>query len=335
MKNPLISILIPFKNVDAFFEECLVSIQHQEYKNWEVIAVNDHSTDTSLNIAQQFSKNDSRFKILTNQDAGIITALRKAYTYSNGNYITRMDADDIMTKNRLSTMINALLEEGKGTLAIGQVHYFSEHGVNEGYRKYERWLNRLTAAGSNFKEIYKECVIPSPCWMVDRNDFDACNGFDEDRYPEDYDLAFRFYEQGLRCIPCSETLHHWRDYQTRTSRTSEHYAQNYFLELKLYYFLKLEHDPSKTIVVWGAGKKGKQIAKSLVDKKMDFKWICNNPNKIGKDIYSTRLRHYSELEHTAKSLTIITVANEDEQKSIRSYLQKIGKIATKDFYFFC
>ncbi|MEP2280143.1 glycosyltransferase family 2 protein, partial [Maribacter sp.] len=270
MTKPLVSILIPFKNVGKYFEECLKSIQNQTYKNWEVVAVNDNSSDDSLAIANKFATIDNRFKILINDKSGIITALRKAYSHSSGNFISRMDADDHMAPNRFNIMVKSLLQEGKGSLAVGKVKYFSKAGVNDGYDRYEKWLNKLTATGENFNEIYKECVIPSPCWMVFREDFEASDAFNPDRYPEDYDLAFRFYEIGLKCIPCTTTLHYWRDYENRTSRTSEHYAQNYFLDIKLHYFLKLEYKPNNNLVVWGAGKKGKTIANSLVEKNIPF-----------------------------------------------------------------
>ena len=171
MVNPLVSILIPFKNVEEFLEECLESICSQTYQNWEVLAINDQSDDNSLAIAKRFSQLDNRFKIFTNTESGIITALRKAYEYSSGDYITRMDADDHMTVDRIQTMLTSLKEKGKGFLAIGQVKYFAENGVNDGYDRYEKWLNQLTADGTNFEEIYKECVIPSPCWMVHKTDF--------------------------------------------------------------------------------------------------------------------------------------------------------------------
>ncbi|WP_419211202.1 glycosyltransferase family 2 protein [Maribacter sp. X9] len=335
MSNPLISILIPYKNVEDYFEQCLTSICNQAYENWEVLAVNDHSEDASFEIAKRFTRFDNRIKLLSNTESGIISALRLAYAQSKGALITRMDADDHMSVDRLSTMANSLSKEGKGSIAIGQVHYFAENGVNDGYRKYEIWLNNLTVNGTNYKEIYKECVIPSPCWMVHRSDLDNCGAFESNRYPEDYDLAFRFYEQGLTCIPCNRILHYWRDYQTRTSRTSEHYAQNYFLDIKLHYFLKLEHCPSKTLVIWGAGKKGKEIAKTLLDLKIPFKWICDNPKKIGKDIYGIRLAHYTELEKMVSTRSIITVANENEQLFIKAYFKKLGQTLATDYYFFC
>ncbi|SFR82573.1 glycosyltransferase [Maribacter stanieri] len=335
MVNSLVSILIPFKDVEDYLEECLNSIQNQTYKNWEVIAVNDGSVDNSLAIATKFATLDKRFKVLSNDESGIITALRKAYKHCKGEYISRMDADDHMTPDRIQIMLHSLIDNGKGSLAVGKVKYFSKHGVNDGYDRYEKWLNNLTKTGTNFQEIYKECVIPSPCWMVHKSDFDNCGAFTPDRYPEDYDLAFRFYEKELTCIPCTSTLHYWRDYDNRTSRTSEHYAQNYFLDIKLHYFLKLEYQSTNAIVVWGAGKKGKKIANTLVQKKIPFHWVCDNPKKIGKDIYGVQLKHFSILKDIKNSKTIITVANEEEQLSIHSFFTELNNTSAKDYFFFC
>jgi len=285
MQEPLISILIPFKNTEQYLLECVDSILKQSYTNWEVIAINDNSTDKSKGIMDNYATKDKRIKTYTNTGSGIIEALRLAFSHCKGDYITRMDSDDIMTPNKLKVMVNSLLKHGEKHIAVGQVSYFSSSGISNGYDRYEKWLNKLTAKGNNYTEIYKECTIPSPCWMAAREDFENSGGFTPNRYPEDYDLAFRFYENGLQCIPCDEKLHLWRDYDTRTSRTSEHYAQNYFLDLKIHYFLKLNYDADRPLIIWGAGAKGKSIAKALISKKIDFHWLCNNPNKIGKDIY--------------------------------------------------
>jgi len=335
MNTPLVSILIPFKNTTQFLPECLDSILKQTYTNWEVLAVDDHSSDESLKIVQGFTNTDSRIQVYPNSGSGIIEALRTAYSKSQGSFITRMDSDDIMTPNKLEVLVALLLKKGKGHLAVGQVKYFSDRGISNGYERYEAWLNQLTQSGSNYSEIYKECVIPSPCWMTYREDLDNCGAFEPDRYPEDYDLTFRFYEKGLKCIPCNELLHHWRDYDTRTSRTSEHYAQNYFLDIKLHYFLKLNRDNSGPLVVWGAGNKGKTIAKGLIEKEIYFYWLCDNPNKIGKSIYGKEMHHYNFLEMLQDPQSIVTVANEEDQKLIRDYLHKFEYVSMKDYFFFC
>ncbi len=335
MKQPLVSILIPFKNTELFLKECLDSIAQQEYQNWEVQAVDDASTDDSYKIVSKYAEKDPRFNVLKNSGNGIIEALSAGFKECKGELITRMDSDDIMAPDKLGTLVELLLNSGKGHVAVGQVKYFSHRGISDGYARYEQWLNKLTAEGKNYSEIYKECAIPSPCWMVFKEDLLQCGAFEPNRYPEDYDLTFRYYENGLTCIPCQKVVHYWRDYDTRTSRTSEHYAANYFLDIKLHYFLKLEYDPTRPLVIWGAGNKGKTIAKTLLEKKIDFKWICDNPKKINKDIYGIKLDHYRILNHLQDAQNIITVANEKEQETINSFFNALNKTPMKDYFFFC
>ncbi len=335
MSEPLVSIVMPYKNTSVYLKECLDSIIAQTYIHWEAIAINDNSTDDSLQIVQNYALQDSRIKTFSNNGKGIIHALRTAYSKSKGLLITRMDSDDVMQPTRIKNMVNALIKHGAGYVSVGQVRYFSEHGISNGYRRYEIWLNSLTAKGTNFSELYKECVIPSPCWMVHTSDFNACGGFKPNVYPEDYDLTFRFYELGLRIIPCTDVLLLWRDYDSRTSRTSDHYARNYFLEIKLRYFLKLHWNSNKSLFIWGAGKKGKQIAQMFQEQNIDFKWICDNPKKIGKDINGKTMLSFEELKRESKSQTIITVANESEQLQIQNFLITLEKKSMIDYFFFC
>ncbi len=335
MQYPLISILIPFKNTSAYLPECIDSILNQSYANWEAIMVDDGSTDNSYTIVANYAHNDSRIKLLKNNGTGIIKALQLALKNSSGEFVTRMDSDDIMTTNKLEVMTQLLQKNGKGHVAVGLVKYFSEVGISDGYDRYEKWLNNLTKKGDNYSEIYKECVIPSPCWMTYKDDLLRCEAFNPDRYPEDYDLTFRFYKYGLQCIPCDQLLHYWRDYDIRTSRTHEHYAQNYFLDIKLHYFLELHHDNSRPLTIWGAGNKGKTIAKSLVEQNIPFIWICDNPKKIGKDIYGQSLKNFDYLAELDNPQSIITVANEDAQKDIRNYLVAQKMQSMQDYFFFC
>ncbi|MBC2840655.1 glycosyltransferase family 2 protein [Robiginitalea sp. SC105] len=335
MERPLVSILMPFKNTARFLEECLASIRAQDYGNWELLAVDDHSTDTSRQILEKVAGEDGRVRVTDNPGSGIIPALRQAYAASSGALVTRMDSDDRMAVNRLSTMAGQLQQSGPGHLALGLVRYFSNRGISDGYARYESWLNGLTREGANFSEIYKECVIPSPCWMVWRDDLERCGAFRPDRYPEDYDLAFRFYREGLTCLPVSDVLLFWRDYNERTSRNSEHYAQNYFLEIKTHYFLSLDRDADRPLIVWGAGFKGKKVARLLKRAGQPFRWVCDNPRKIGKRIYGIRLEDYRVLPGIKNPQSIITVANQLAQKEIRAYLQDHLKTPGESTFFFC
>lgn len=335
MQKSLISILTPFKNTSAFLEDCINSILNQSYTNWELIIVDDTSTDNSYKIVEKFANNDSRIILLKNSGNGIIDALQLAFKHSKGNYITRMDSDDIMLPNKLEVLFNNLNIFGKKHIAIGLVEYFSDEGVGEGYKNYETWLNNLTKVGINYSEIYKECVIPSPCWLIHREDLIACDGFNPKIYPEDYDLTFRFYKNNIKCIPCDTVVHKWRDYSTRTSRTHVHYAQNHFTELKVRHFLDIDYNKNKTLIIWGAGNKGKIIAKILLEKNIPFEWICDNPKKIGKDIYGKKLKAFQVLVKIKNAQSIITVANKTAQKEIRAYLKNLNVKPVEDYIFFC
>ena len=335
MQKPLVSILTPFKNTEPFLAECLNSILKQSYAHWELLIIDDHSNDASWDIVEEYAKKDSRIKLFKNTGSGIIEALQLAFKESQGIYITRMDSDDIMVPTKLEIMLNSLIINGRKHLAVGHVNYFSDEGISDGYNRYEIWLNNLTKSGNNYSEIYKECVIPSPCWMIHRDDLIGCDAFNPSRYPEDYDLTFRFYEHNFKCIPSNQVLHKWRDYPTRTSRTHKHYAQNYFLDIKLYYFLKLDYNPNKTLTVWGAGNKGKAIAKQLVVNDIPFVWICDNHKKIGKHIYGIELFNFETLSTLDNPQSIVTVANQEAQKEITLYFKAQNMVSMEDYFFFC
>lgn len=335
MQKKKVSILIPFKNTENYLNECLDSIVKQTYVNWEVICVNDHSIDSSLEIANKFALSNPKIKVVNNKGNGLIDALKTAYSLSTGNLITRMDSDDIMLSNKISSMAEDLLNFGAGHIALGMVKYFSEKELGNGYKNYETWLNSLTSKGLNFNEIYKECVIPSPCWMVHREDLEKVNNFESKIYPEDYDLAFRFYQIGLKCIKSNKVLHMWRDYPNRTSRTNSNYADNSFLKLKINYFLKLSYNENKKLVVWGAGKKGKKVASILNELKVSFLWVCDNPKKIGKKIYDNYLEDWQIISNLTNYQSIITIASPDAQNFIKSFFKKKNKVELADYFFFC
>jgi glycosyltransferase involved in cell wall biosynthesis len=334
-ETPLVSIITPFKNTTAYLDEMLTSVLNQTYQNWELLIVDDHSTDNSFELVNSYTASDSRIKLYTNPQSGIITALREAYLRSTGVFITRMDSDDIMSSNKLESMVKDLQCSGTGNVALGLVKYFSADGIGAGFQNYENWLNDLTKSGKNYQDLYKECVIPSPCWMVYREDFEKVGGFTSDQYPEDYDLVFRFFSNGLNCIPSQNILHHWRDYSTRASRTDKNYADNTFMDLKLDYFLKLHRIESKPLVVWGAGAKGKTIAKVLSDNDVPFHWVCDNPKKIGKEIYGKIMLGFHVIDELENAQNIITVANQNAQKEIKQFFEKRGKQSMTDYFFFC
>jgi len=328
----MISILMPVRNGERYLADCLDSIIEQSYKDWELIIVDDHSEDSTVSILTRYVKQDERISFTINPGTGIIHALRRAYQLSSGDYLSRMDADDLMTEDKLQSMRSLIQISGDNHLITGYVEYFSESTVGEGYQKYATWLNILSETEDNFSEIYKECVIASPCWLIGRSDFDKCGGFTSDLYPEDYDLCFRFRDAGIHIKSVKKVLHLWRDHSSRASRNDPHYQDNRFLDLKMHYFIKSDYQKDKTLVLWGAGKKSKKVAQHLQEHDIDFRWICNNPKKIGKHIYDVIIESDTVISQIKDAQFIVVVANPIEQSEIRESLSKIKK---SQVLFFC
>ena len=336
MSKPLVSILMPVYNASKYLGTCLDSILNQSYNSWELLAVDDFSTDTSLAILSEYSRLDSRISVYQNAEKGIIPALTMAFSQSKGSYVTRMDADDIMPMHKIAHLLNLLVKYGPGNLATGLVSYFSDNELREGYLKYAEWLNGLTINANNFEDIYKECVIPSPCWMLSREDLLNCGAFDSGLYPEDYDLCFRFRRAGYKIRPVKNICHLWRDHTTRASRNDDNYADNRFLDLKMKYFLEDDFKIDKELVLWGAGKKGKQLAKKFIERDLTFHWISNNPKKAGHNIYGVEIKLEQSFEFPKRAQVVFAIAEKKDSLLRESKIENlIKKNRTIEIFRFC
>jgi glycosyltransferase involved in cell wall biosynthesis len=333
--KPLVSIIMAAKNTEPFISSCLDSSQAQTYTNWELIAVNDHSTDRTADILKEYAKKDSRIKIINSKREKLIPALKEGVPHCTGELLNRMDSDDRMPKYKLEVLVNEWMKYGKGHVIAGGTKHFVESGeVGGGFLRYDAWLNEVAKNGRHYEEIYRECVIPSHCWIIHKDDFDRVKGFQPEVYPEDYDLCFRFYKNNLKIIGIDRVLHYWRDHSIRISRTWDEYKDNRYFEMKLRYFFELDRDHRRPLVLWGAGRNGKDFALQLSDYEGDVIWITDNPKKVGKDIYGIRLHSSDHISQLINPQIIVVVASPSDQVQIRNKLDCMGKKPITDYWFF-
>lgn len=335
MSEPLISIIMAAKDTEPYLEACLDSILAQTYTNWELIAVNDHSSDRTPEILQEYALQDSRIRVFHSDRPRLIPTLQIGYAQCSGTLINRMDSDDKMPDYKLQVMLDEWKKYGKGTIIAGGTEHFVDEGeVGDGFRRYERWLNEVARNNSHYQEIYQECVIPSHCWLIHKEDFDAVGAFDPIVYPEDYDLCFRFYRAGFQVVGLNKVLHYWRDRSNRISRTWEEYKDNRYFDLKIRYFYELDRDRSRPLVLWGAGRNGKDMAKLLLAENDSFHWVCDNERKIGKDIYGVRMAHHDIIPRLENPQIMVVVSSPTDKSNIRRYLANWQKKPALDFWFF-
>jgi len=106
---PILSVIIPVYNVADFLDDCLRSVIGQKLKDIEIICVNDGSTDASLSILEQWEKTDSRIISISQENKGVSTARNVGLNIAKGDYITFVDADDMVCDNIYETSISVML----------------------------------------------------------------------------------------------------------------------------------------------------------------------------------------------------------------------------------
>ncbi len=113
VKEPFVSIVIPVYNAEEYLEESLCSVLAQTYKNIEIICVDDGSTDGSSSVIKGIARKDSRIRMLSQENSGAGNARNKGMEAAKGDYIFFFDADDLLRKNTIRTLVN--ISEKKGT----------------------------------------------------------------------------------------------------------------------------------------------------------------------------------------------------------------------------
>ena len=156
MNNELISIIVPIYNTEKYLHQCLDSILNQTYTNFEVLLVNDGSTDSSGIICQEYVENDSRFRYFEKNNGGVASARNLGLERSGGGaYITFIDSDDWVEFNYLEVLYTAL-KENDTDVAISTYKRFAQDGVfylRSYSREDDEFLNIGTRSRDSFLEI--------------------------------------------------------------------------------------------------------------------------------------------------------------------------------------
>jgi glycosyltransferase involved in cell wall biosynthesis len=157
--SPLISIIMPAHNASKFLCEAIDSVLGQTYKNIELIICNDASTDDTQQIIDKYQL-DSRVKYISNvENEGISSSINKCIGLSNGKFIARMDADDIMAPNRLSLQVKYLLEHDDIYMLGGAIELINKNGDILKKRKYPLDHEKIVKTFFYYSPFCNPCLI--------------------------------------------------------------------------------------------------------------------------------------------------------------------------------
>lgn len=213
VKKPLVSVILPVYNAGLYLTEAIKSIVKQSYYNWQLIIVDDASTDNSLAIAQAFAKKYQRIKVFHNhQHLGVAQTANLALTKAKGQFIARMDGDDIAFPERLTKQVTFLQQNPQIIAVGGQCQLIDAQGKK---------IGKKSLPLSN-QEIYEDLMsrlpIQQPSMMVNCTLLPKNFIWYHQNIPsgEEHQLLFRFFQYGeVRNLP--ETLLKYRLHGDNTS----------------------------------------------------------------------------------------------------------------------
>ncbi|WP_456377474.1 glycosyltransferase [Thiolapillus sp.] len=327
-----ISILLPFYNARSTLPACIRSIQEQTLENWELIAVDDRSSDGSREWLQQASRQDARIRILSNPGKGLVSALNHGLRHC-GDLVARMDADDIMRPWRLEMQQAHLQANPALTLSATQARLFPEKLVQAGYREYMRWQNQCRSGTDIANQIYIESPFAHPTVCFRKTAVENIGAYRHGMFPEDYDLWLRLFHSGHAMEKIEKVLLDWRESSSRLSRTDPRCSRESFDWLKAEYLAKdprfLEHRDN--FVIWGAGRKTRQRCRHLLDRGLQPRaWVDIDPAKIGSRLQGVPVVGLQWLKRNP-AFVLIYVSNHGARDEITAALTSAGFSWGKDF----
>ena len=159
--NPKISIIIPIYNSEKFIEECLKSILAQTFKDFEIICVNDGSTDNTLNILKIFERKDKRINIINQNNTGAGIARNVGMKKSKGEYLIFLDSDDVCEKTMLENLYNKIKEKNVEVVICNSITFKTQNKR----KKFSRRKNYL------IKKRIKNKNLPFSSFDIKRDFF--------------------------------------------------------------------------------------------------------------------------------------------------------------------
>lgn len=158
--KPIVSVITPTYNSARFIKETIESVQNQIFNEWELIIVDDGSTDNTIDLVKEKIKKDKRVKLLINDiNIGAAKSRNKAIKVAAGRYIAFLDSDDLWLPNKLEVQVN-FMEEKRLSFSFTSYQFINENGVS---------LNKTVKVPPQitYNELLKNTIIGCLTVMID------------------------------------------------------------------------------------------------------------------------------------------------------------------------
>ncbi|MCC4404972.1 glycosyltransferase [Limosilactobacillus reuteri] len=211
-KSATITIIVSVYNVEKFLFDCLNSLKNQTYRNFEVLLIDDGSTDNSKDICKQFCDDDSRFKYFFKENGGLSDARNYGLKWVSGDYVIFVDGDDYVASQYVEKLYSTVIKNHAEVAICGF------QAVNSQHKKiYEVKLNTLHAGKTySGRQIIKSYFVKEGGWGISTawnkiynarlfNNFQFTKG----KYYEDELLFWQMFPKLERVVVINEPLYYY------------------------------------------------------------------------------------------------------------------------------
>lgn len=227
---PRVSVIMGVYNINdkEVLQKAIMSILGQTFSDFEFIICDDGSTNNVLEMVKDIAGNDKRIKIIQNEkNKGLAYTLNKCLEVATGEYIARMDADDISEKDRFEQQIKILDEKPEVGLVSSNIYFFNEQGI---------WGEKKYSEKIKVDDFLYNNPIAHGSIMARKTAFDKVNGYRDIKMTyrvEDYDMLMRMYAQNIKMITIQKPLYGFREDENAINRRKFKYRIN---EMKVRYY---------------------------------------------------------------------------------------------------
>ncbi|MCC6839809.1 MAG: glycosyltransferase [Flavobacteriales bacterium] len=235
---PAITLLLPFRNAASTLDEAIASIATQTFANWELLLIDNASTDVSTEVAKRWAAQDERIRVISEPTVGIAHALNTGLQHAQGRYIARMDADDTSHPERLAKQV-AYMDTHPEIGVLGtRTSFATTVQKSSGMRWFVQWQNAILSPHEHFVKRFVDAPLAHPTVMFRRELVERHGNYNSGPLPEDHDLWLRWMDAGVRFAKLPEELLTWNDHAQRLSRTHANYSTEAFFSAKVKWLAK-------------------------------------------------------------------------------------------------
>lgn len=328
---PQVSILMPVRNEEPYLQATLDSLYRQTLANWELVAVDDGSSDMTPRILAEAAEHDIRVKVIRQEGGGLVAALNAGLKTCRAPLLARLDGDDISHPRRLELQA-AFLEDHPDTgLVACDFRHFPRTGLKQGMIDYESWQNGLSGHSLIIRDLFVESPFVHPSIMTRRTIMENLGGYHDNSWPEDYDLWLRMAAAGVQFARVPQTLLFWRDHPGRATRTMDEYASQAFRSCKCHHLLRGFLKNSPDVVIAGAGLEARAWQRLLWAAGVTVStWLDVDPKKIGRILHNAPVISPDKLHLNGRKM-IVAIGVRGAREQFRGVADKRGWQEGMDF----